>query len=541
MSKHILATAFTILAAPLWADTIAITAPVTAATLYSNGATLTRNAPLSAPAGNHEILITNLPESIDPTTVRVSIDGAQLGAVTVRHAKVPPAPRADGATLAAAKAEVKRIEAEIQTTRDQQSDILMQADAAIARLSYLSRLQSPQDTTTPEALTQTLAVIGQETLKARQEAAAAERTARQFDTSLEELAKALAEARATEEALTPPEGKKSMLVAQITSEQPIEGSVTLTHRTDWDASWQPVYDVHLATGDTPSLRIHRNVFVMQDTGEDWIDVDVTLSTSRPDAQAFPSSLAPWRRRIEVSQPVQKMQLGRLAMSEDAHPPMAEPIISEVAATSTFGDGINATYVYPSPVSIKSGSEALRLALDTLSLTPEVYALANPMRDETAFVMAEITNTFDELILNGEADFYLNGTFVTQAGLPLVAAGDTTELSFGAIPGLLLTDTITERLTGDTGVLTSRNEQTEIRVLTAKNLTDQTWDLRLVGRVPFSEQEDLVISHQSDPAPTNTQYKDQRGILLWHHALGAGETFDVTLSHKIQWPLDKVLR
>ncbi|KPA23317.1 hypothetical protein shim_05120 [Shimia sp. SK013] len=541
MTKPIFAAAIFLIASPLWADTIPLSAPVTAATLYSNGATLTRTAPLSAPAGDHDILITNLPESIDPTTVRVTIDGAQLGAVTVRYAKVPPAPRADGATLAAAKAEVKRIEAEILTTRDQQADIRMQADAANARLSYLSRLQSPQDTTTPEALTQTLAVIGQETLRARQEAASAERSARQFDTSLNDLAKALADARAAEQSLTPPEGEKSMLVAQVSSEHPIKGTVTLTHRTDWDATWQPVYDVHLTTGDTPALRINRNVFVFQDTGEDWTDVDVTLSTSRPDAQTAPSSLAPWRRRIEVPQPVMPKPQGRLAMSDEAEAPMAEPVISEAAATPTFDDGINATYVYPTPVSITSGTEALRLALDTLEIAPNVYALANPMRDETAFVMTELINTTDELILNGEADFYLNGTFVTQGLLPLVAASDTVDLSFGAIPGLRLSDTVTNRITGDKGVLTTRNEQAETRVLSAENLTDQTWTLRMIGRVPYSEQQDLVIAHQAKPATDNSQYKDQRGILMWTRELGAQESFKAELSHTIQWPPKMVLR
>ncbi|SFL32106.1 DUF4139 domain-containing protein [Shimia haliotis] len=545
MTKHILALALTAFASPLWADTIPLTAPVTAATLYANGATITRVAPFTAPAGSHDLLITNLPEDIDPTTVRLTIDGARLGAVTIRFAKVPPAVETDSGPLETAKAEVERIEAELRNISDQKVDVLMQAEAANARLGYLTRLQSPQDATAPEALTATLAIIGQETLKARQEATTAERTARKFTKELEDLSEDLANAKLTVAALTPPDVEKHMLAAVISSDQPIDGTVTLVHRTDYNAYWQPVYDVRLTTGDAPTLTIDRNVFVYQDTGEDWTDVALTLSTSRPNTQASPTGLAPWRRRIEKPQPVQPKSQGRLAISENlADAPMAEPVATyqeEVSAFVGFDDGINATYIYPTPVSVNSGTEALRLALDTVELQPEVYAFANPMRDETAFLMAEATNTIGELILNGTADVYLNGTFVTQSELPLIAAGDKTELAFGAIPGLRLKDTVTKKLTGDTGVLTSRNEQTETRTLSAENLTDQSWDLRMIGRVPYSEQQDLVISHQSKPAPTDNEFKDQRGILMWRHDLTAGETFDVELSHKIQWPLDLILR
>ncbi len=542
MTKHILAVALTALATPIWADTIPLSAPVTAATLYADGATLTRVVPFTAPAGTHDLLITNLPDEIDPTTVRIAIDGARLGAVTIRYAKVPPVTETDSAALEAAKADVTRLQDEIRATRDQQADVLMQAEAANARLGYLTRLQSPQDATSPEALSATLAIIGQETLKAGQEAATAERTARSFDETVKDLTEALADAIASVAALTPPEVEKYMLSAAIASDQPIDGTVTLVHRTDYDAYWQPVYDVRLTTGDAPSLKINRNVFVYQETGEDWSEVALTLSTSRPNAQASPTTLAPWRRRIEPPQPVQPKHQGRLAVIDDrAEMSVLEAPMIEETATRTFDDGINATYAYPTPVSINSGTEALRLALDTVDLSPEVYAFANPMRDETAFVVAKMTNTLEELILNGEADFYLNDSFVTHGNLPLVAAGDTTELAFGAIPGLRLSDTVTKKLSGDTGVLTSRNEQTETRVLTAENLTAQSWDLRLIGRVPYSEQKDLVITHKSAPLPTTPQYKDQRGILMWSQKIGAGKTFKVELSHKIQWPPEMILR
>ncbi|WP_299425686.1 DUF4139 domain-containing protein [uncultured Shimia sp.] len=532
------------MATPLWADDIRLNAPVTAATLYSEGATLTRAVPFSAPAGRHDLLITNLPESLDPMSVRVALDGAQLGAVTVRHERVYPHQQEDSPELAAAKSELEFLENDWQEANDNRADVLMTAEVARARLTYLSTLQGPSDTAaSPDVLKETMALIGRETLAAHRDIATAEREARQYEKQLEELRQPLEDARQLVEALTPTESDNAMLAISISTKAATEGTLTLTHLTQF-ARWVPAYDVHLNNADTPQLSIERGAFVSQFTDEDWTDVAITLSTSRPDEQSEPSGLYPWRRHIEKEQPVTlQKNAGRLAeMEMHAPAPAAEFAMADETAAYSFGDGINATYAYPAPVSVSSASDALHLALGTLDLKPETYAFANPMRDETAFLMAEATNDSGELILPSfETNFFLNGTYIGQQEMPLIAEGDDIDFSFGPINGLRLTNIVTNKVTGDKGVLTTRNEQSETRVLTAENLTGRAWDLRLLGRVPYSEQQDLEITHQATPAPTETNYKDQRGILMWQRELAAGESFDVKLSHTLQWPSEMILR
>jgi uncharacterized protein (TIGR02231 family) len=547
MKKAILAAAALPLASPLLADTIPLTAPVTAATLYSEGATLTRAVPFSAPAGTHELLITNLPASLDPMSVRVTLDGAKLGAVSVRNSRTLPNQIEDSPQLVAAKAALERAQAALQSAEDARADVLMKADAAKARLAYIASLKGPSDTAaTAETLSATLALISQETLAAQQEITAAEREARDFESNLKELSKAVEAAQRTVDALTPTEGDNAMLAISISSDDATDGVLTLTHLTQF-ARWVPAYDVHLNNTDTPQLSIERGAFVSQYTDEDWSDVAITLSTSRPDEQSEPGGLFPWRRYIESEKKIeQDNAFERLTAGSMAPEPVLEPAVMESApsfkAAYSFGDGINATYVYPQPVSVTSGSEALHLTLGTLDLAPETYAFANPMRDETAFLMAEAKNDAGEMILpSPQANFFLNGTYIGQQEMPLIAEGDDIDFSFGPINGLRLTSKVTNKVTGDKGVITTRNEQSETRVLTAENLTGRAWDLRLLGRVPYSEQKDLVITHQSSPTPTETNYKDQRGILMWKHELAAGARFDVKLSHTIQWPSGMVLQ
>ncbi|MBO9402241.1 DUF4139 domain-containing protein [Shimia sp. R9_3] len=541
MKNAILAAALLPLASPLAADVIALNAPVTAATLYSQGATLTRSVPFTAPAGAHELLITNLPASLDPSSVRVALDGATLGAVTLRNDRTQPFDLTDSAELTAAKAARDAARDALRASEDAKADVLMHAQAAEARLAYLATLTAPTDTAaTPETLTATLALIGEQTLATRQEIAAIERDARRFEQELKDRQQDLQDAQKLVDALTPSLSENAMLAISITAQEATSGTLTLTHLVD-QARWRPVYDLQLTTGDAPALSLQRGAFIGQYTGEDWRNVAVTLSTSRPDAQTQPQQLWPDLRRILPKQEQQLFATDSRAL-KSAAAPMAEPaIIAEIAAVD-FGDGINATYSYNTPVDLTSDADALRIALDTLDLTPTIYAHANPLYDETAFLMAEISNDFEELILPSEdSSFYLNGTFIGAGQMPLLAQGDQTELSFGPINGLRLTETLVARNTGDSGVITTRNDQTEERILTAENLTGQTWDLRLFGRVPYSEQEDLQITWQAAPAPTSEDVDGDRGILMWERPLAAGDTFTVTLSHALKWPTDMILR
>lgn len=548
MTKVFLAAVLASFATPLLADTIPLSAPVTAATLYSQGATVTREVPFSAPAGRHELLITNLPVSLDPYSVRVAVDGATLGSVTVRNERVLPDDTPDSPALIAAKDTVKTIEDAITTAQDGRADVLMRAAAATARITYLASLTGPTDTAaSPETLLATVTMIGRETLSARQEAARAERDARSFVNTLEDLAEELDHAQQVVAALAPPLGDTAMLSIAVTSVADASGTLTLTHLIN-DAAWLPAYDVHLTdTADKDaSLRLDRGAFVSQNTGEDWRDVALTLSTSRPDAQISPSGLHPWLRRIEDPEELRKVQRQAMEMADTMlstmAAPLAEPVTNEYMAAIDFGDGINATYAYPSAITLSSDADALRVALDTLTMTPTVFARANPSRDDTAFLMAEILNESGELILpSHEANYYLNGTFIGNLGLGLIAQGDTADLPFGPINGLRLTETLLERNIGDSGVITTRNDHTEKRVLTVDNLTRRAWDIRMLAGVPYSEQEDLQIAWQARPMPTTQDLDGDRGILEWERALPAGETFNVDIDHQIKWPSEMILR
>ncbi|MBP9184582.1 MAG: DUF4139 domain-containing protein, partial [Fuscovulum sp.] len=161
-------------------------------------------------------------------------------------------------------------------------------------------------------------------------------------------------------------------------------------------------------------------------------------------------------------------------------------------------------------------------------------------DTQAFVMASFINA-DEPILPGEALVFREGVLVGGLWLDLIAPGAETELAFGALDTIRISRDMPVRAGGETGILTTSNEVTEEVVITVENLGDESWPLRVIDQVPYSEQTDLEIETTASPEPTETDVDAQRGILAWDLDLAAGAQTTITLGYSMTWPEGMVLR
>jgi uncharacterized protein (TIGR02231 family) len=300
------------------------------------------------------------------------------------------------------------------------------------------------------------------------------------------------------------------------------------------------------------LDIDRGVIISQYSGEDWLGVDLTLSTARPSGQSSPTALYPWQRYIYEPEELAQTQGEPGGFAAEA---IEAPMVIVDAVTADSGNlrgavmggaslgmiGTTVVYNYGTAVDIRNGVDALRLKLDTLAITPSIRATAVPSRDNVAYLVAEFENTTGETLLPGTAQLFLDGALTGAAQLPLVATGDSTELGFGALDGLILTRTVPNREQGEAGIITSSNEISEEAVLKIENLTGKDWPLRVIDQVPYSEQEDLQITYTASPPATTTDLKDERGILAWDTEIGVGETVEIKLQSYIGWPTGFVLQ
>ncbi|WP_017999113.1 DUF4139 domain-containing protein [Paracoccus sp. N5] len=541
--RHLLLSTAILFAGPALADRIETTARVTDVTVYPWGAGVTREAALDLPAGAHELVIPGIPEGVAPESLRISGQGAVIGAVGFQQERALPETPAKSPELAAAEDRVRQLKSELSAHASRVAGIKAQGEAAEDLIEFLMKL-AESDGMAGNDIAALSGTVGQQLLQARQAAIRAEAEAEAADQGREDLEERLETAEARLEALRGPESARGALVVAVQGQgQPAR--IRITSLTG-DASWQPVYDLSLAR-KAGTLRLDRGLLVRQSTGEDWAGVHLLLSTARPMDQSAPSELQPQFPRIGENE-AQLYSRSAAPMAEaamdSAERHEVEPVVldeSAVAGSALAGVvGETVVYDYPTSVTLRDGADALRLPLDSHALTPEVVAEAVPRRDDTAYLVADTVNSTGAVILPGSASFYADGALVGRGALELTAAGDKMKLGFGPLTGIKLERRTPDETEGARGLISKSSERQEVAELRIRNLTAEEWPLRVIDRVPVSTQKDLRIDWRADPAPDATDPDGKRGLLVWNRRIAAGEQQVITLSTTLRWPEGQML-
>ncbi|MDQ2094127.1 DUF4139 domain-containing protein [Rhodalgimonas zhirmunskyi] len=519
------------------ADQIDLQSRVSAVTLFPQGAKITRTVPFEAKAGAHELRLFDMPRGTPMESLRISVSGAAMGAITTRSNFVPPAPERESEAVKAAKADITRLEEALATKQDEAAALRAAKEAADTRIAFLWKLSEGQALSGADIdrLREVSRMVGDEALAARRAAIEGEARARAVDEEAKEINEDLTRARKALAALQPGETPRDLVSVAIEADQATQGTLEISYVIE-NAGWSPVYDAFLDR-EAAYVTLKRGALVYQESGEAWSDVALTLSTNRPGGAVEPADLWPQLRRI--GDPVQVMRKSMMD-SAGAPEPMMEPMIVEEARASVV-DGLSVSYDYPKTVNLASGADTVRLALGDMRFDATLRAEAVPSRQEVAFLTADFTNTSDEMILPSAAtQLFRDGDYVGTVQGGMIAAGGTAQLGFGPIEGLRLTRLI-ERNEGDRGMISRSSELSEEVRIEVENLTGQSWPLRVIDQVPYSEQEDLEINWNASPRPGIVDLDDAKGILAWDSEIAPGQTTKITLNYSLKWPDGKVLR
>ncbi|MDF1726304.1 MAG: DUF4139 domain-containing protein [Sulfitobacter sp.] len=510
-----------------------------AVTLYAGQALVSRTATLDLPAGRHEIALPGLPLGLSPETLRVALEGATLSSTEFRASAVPPQPPQDDPAILAARARIDAAEEAIAQLEAQKEAAKLTAESVEARAGFLKDLTEAGGLGGDLDKLQSLArLVGEARAAAGRAWIEAEREMREIERTRPPLDRALRDARAALAALTPAPEERAQMTLAVNAAQAGEVEVTLSYRVG--ASWTPVYDVHLDDGQ---VTFHRGAQVQQWSGESWEDVALTLSTFRLNDQIAPREVYPIPLTTVDPEEKQSTQMLRREPGAPQAEAMADaaPVMLEESAQVSF-DGPGVSYSAPTPVSVASGVDAVRVALDSLTFEAEELARAAPRFDATAFHVARFTNdTREPLLASPSVSLYRDGGLIGQSWLEQVPAGAESELAFGPIEDLQLSYTVLNENAGDRGIINRSNERTEVARMDVENIGQKDWEVEVRAAVPYTTQEDLVIDWEATPAPSSQNIKDKRGVLQWDSTVPAGTTTSIQLETVIRWPEGQVLR
>ncbi|RJL06065.1 DUF4139 domain-containing protein [Paracoccus siganidrum] len=534
--RHLFAATLCVAATPALADRIEAEPRTDHVTVFPQGASIRWNVDLAAaPAGTHQLVLPGLPAGIDPSSLRIEAEGARVGSVSLQTGRPEPGSADEPASVTEARARLREAQAALVDFDHGIALKRAESDGWRERAAMIRDLMRGDARVEADQLQDSVDQAGGMIADHLARAAEALREADLLETGREDIQRDIRRAEEALAAVLNDSARETLLVVVEKTDE--AASLSLTGFTD-AASWAPDYDLRLDR-DAGRIEVERGLVVTQSSGIDWQDVTLTLSTARPSGQVAPTEVPVWMPSIfdpaKRSGGAAPDTPQRRIAPQMAYESMADAAAPVVANAQLASIGMTVAYDYPAPVTIRDGADAMRLKLDQKQLEAEVFAQVAPRFDDVAYVVAETGNTLGEPILPGQATLWLDGAMVGQAALALTAPGDDLELGFGPIDGITAELRIPDESRGERGLIRRSNAQEMTELLILRNLTDSEWPLRVVDRVPVSRQDDLKIDWSADPRPTETDPDGRRGVLYWQDPLPAGETREITLTTRMQWP------
>ncbi len=529
-----------VVVAPAMAEEITVAAPIQSVVVFPRGASITRELAFELPAGESVLVVDNLPTGIDTSSIRVegiAGGGAEIRSVVVRSGK----------TSDSGNPERVRIVEAIGELRDQLDILGDDLNALEAQRRFIDNLivEGPggfaellggqgggidQWQTAWEAIgagiSMVQANIRQVTLEQRE-----------IDQEIDELLDELAS--------LPTELPHLEVLIETAATTATEGVMSLTYRVD-NARWIPAYDAQLTTGtedQEPTIELVRRAEIVQSTGEDWTDVALTLSTSRPTG----GTAAP---DVDEAQLVAFDQEGRLlapaqaaeaaARDDDGFGMLAGNLFIEMEAVADFGD-FKADYIIPVPVTVPSGGGTRSVRITKEFVPVRLFVETSPRLSEQAFLTAAFTIESQAPILAGRVNLFRDDAFVGTGNLAFANPGEEVELGFGPDDQVRVTWTLVTRSTGQRGLLTRIEfDEREYRA-TIINGHSRAIEITVVDRVPFSDDERIVVDVLPETTePTEEVVDGRRGVVAWTYEYEPGETREITNAYVMSWPADLVV-
>lgn len=519
-----------------------VTAKIKAVTVYADRALTTRSATLSLKPGSYLIVFEPLPTLILDDSVRV--EGKGTAAVTIAGLEVK---RVFLENIAEKRPQ--ELQEEIRELEKNYAQLDAKKIGIASQKNFLESIRVAWG----ERISKELA-IGRPTTAELQDASTfigsgitrIEEQNRDIESEKKGVRDKIDALRRQQNEVTGSRRKESKTV-EISVEVSREGTLTLELASMTpQAGWEPSYDVRLAT-DAKTADLTFQAMVRQQTGEDWDNIELTLSTARPSVGGAPPELYPWNLSLFRLQPPQPMMSAPAPASFKARKSarmetveMAPEELDSKDSPASFitaqisNEQSSVSFRVPRTIDIPSDSNRHSTMIDTLQLPVTIEYTAIPKLSPAVFLRSEIINRAAYPLLPGKVNTFVANRYTGSSQLRKVAAGEKFDIFFGS----------------DDQITVKRNElkQRKEALLFGKNRVNYRYHIEMTNfrkdpmtltlhdQIPLAGDEEIKISLE-EPSVKPEEIKGD-GTVVWKAPLAAGEKKEISFGIMVEYPKDK---
>lgn len=345
------------------------------------------------------------------------------------------------------------------------------------------------------------------------------------------------------------------VIVTVSAEEAASGSLDINYIVS-NAGWTPSYDLRSSGAANPvELTYKANVF--QNTGEEWNNIKLKLSTSNPNRSNIKPALPVWYVNYYYPRAYSNYGVERIAgmaqmMDENTDYELGEedraraeaeknakyeaaskmkalkPAESSANYAQMLETMTNVEFDIKLPYSIPSDGIAHIVAVKNSELPAIYYHYLVPKLENEAFLIAKVTGWEELNLLPGKANIFYESAYVGETMLNAALLTDTMELALGRDHGITVTraklpEKERNKALGTDVVKTIAYE------LKMKNNKSVALNIVVEDQIPVSQNQAIKVELKDSG---KAEYNDKTGLLKWTQTLSAKEIKTLSFTYSI---------
>jgi uncharacterized protein (TIGR02231 family) len=554
---------FIILGSALFAnEPLTVKGPLTGVTVYMQGAQLQHKANYTIKAGVSEVIVEGISPQISPSTIQVKATGA----VVILDSKYefyypqPTASAGSGELPPKIRAAIKALEDSIILVNFELRDINDEIEVLVAARKIIisngavkgqgkvndsiQLLKATVDyyTSKVSELNKKISALDRQKVKKNDLFTA-------LDTRLNDLRNYAEQNNPTPEIKGIPR-----IVITFMAKEAATGKIELSYLAS-NAGWTPLYDIRSEAG-SGKISLTYKAQVRQQTGLDWNDIKLSISTNNPYANKTKPELSPWyidyqefRKQLQEKAKLRSdqyenddapsvntsaMNMGFMYSTNGA---MEVNALGAEQFTTIVQQLISAEFKIDLNYSIASDNQVRMVLVKQSELNTSFRYYAVPKLDPGVYLVAQMTKLDELQLVPAKANIFFDGTYIGETYLDPTTMDDTLNLSLGKDPNIVVKRTLLKDQSKER-IIQDKKERNFAYNIEVRNLKSSEIDLIIQDQVPLTTNPEITIEKSN---LGKGSLDEKTGLIEWKLKLKAKENINFDYDFKVRHPKDKIVQ
>ncbi len=348
-----------------------------------------------------------------------------------------------------------------------------------------------------------------------------------------------------------PKGPTHRITVTLKANDLAKGKLNVSYLVS-GAGWRPIYDLRSEVS-SGKINLNYKAQVFQNTGIDWDNVRLNISTNNPYQNKTKPDLHPWyidfyahQQNTYKEEDKNKSDLKRKAEAYGytvgavvAASDKSEELMDAFTAdqfVEVVEHMISAEFQIDLPYTIKSNNQQHMVLVKNVDLDANYKYYSVPKFDQTAYLVAQVTKLDELQLVPAKANIFFDGTYMGETYLDPSSMNDTLNLSLGKDPNIIVKRTLMKKECKDK-VVGTKHERTSVYSIEVKNLKSKSIELVIQDQIPVTSNPEIEIETLDLGKGTTDK---STGIIEWRFNLKPKGKKDIQFGYKVKHDKDKNL-